>query len=227
MEHPMEQCGLGIDEESSNANGDSSGERSSGATGRRTSFEPCIRALVHACQCHGTNCRMNTCDQMKRILAHARLCTKRTKGTCQLCRQLLNICYSHAISCEDDACQVPLCPELKVRLKQKLIQKRHQQNKSLQRRTDLTRGATDATLPGAAYHPHYTGQQHLQATTSAGVDTTQQQSGQMVSSLSPARSIDGGGVAGIRVQPISTAPLSNGNLQQQQARYALSYSRLG
>lgn len=211
--HQMELFGLGIEEEGSSNNGDISGERPSGMVKNKASFEPCIRALVHACQCKDANCRIITCMQMKRVLGHARHCPKRTNGTCQLCRQLLSICCFHAKSCVDDLCQVPLCPQLKDRFKQQQIQKRRQQNKSLQRRTNLTRGATaiEGSLPGASVSStaHQTQQPQNYPSTLTGHIDQQQHSGQMSRSSSFASSTDCGGRAQ-QIHPSSSQTSING-----------------
>lgn len=155
--HPMEQYGLGIEEEGSNTNGDSGADRPAGAAERKPNILACIAALIHANMCRDANCRNTSCIQMKKVLSHLRSCPKRSSGICPLCRQLISMCCMHAKSCTKDQCQVPLCPQLKDRLRQQQLQKRRQQNKSLQRRTNLTRGATvgESSVASTSYHPQY------------------------------------------------------------------------
>ncbi|VDL59849.1 unnamed protein product [Hymenolepis diminuta] len=172
--HPMEQYGLGIEEEGSNSNGESGSDRPSGTAERKPNFLACIAALIHANMCRDANCRNPSCIQMKKVLAHLRSCPKRSSGTCPLCRQLISMCCMHAKSCTKEQCQVPLCPQLKDRLRQQQLQKRRQQTKSLQRRTNLTRGATIAadasTIPSSSYHPQYGGQASAASVSSANPD---------------------------------------------------------
>ncbi|KAM7538202.1 hypothetical protein Aperf_G00000064900 [Anoplocephala perfoliata] len=155
--HPMEQYGLGIEEEGSNTNGDSGADRPAGTAERKPNILACIAALIHANMCRDANCRNTSCIQMKKVLSHLRSCPKRSSGTCPLCRQLISMCCMHAKSCTKEQCQVPLCPQLKDRLRQQQLQKRRQQNKSLQRRTNLTRGATvtESSVASTSYHPQY------------------------------------------------------------------------
>ena len=179
--HPMEQYGLGIEEEGSNANGESSG-RPVGTVDRKSSLLSCITALIHANQCRDANCRLSTCLQMKRVLAHLRACPKRSSGACSLCKQLISMCCLHAKTCTSEQCSVPLCAQLKDRFRQQQIQKRRQQNKSLQRRTNLTRGATiaETSVASSTCHPQYGGQ----ANTSIQSNTTD-----LPSSVSDSRQI--------------------------------------
>ncbi|VDD83371.1 unnamed protein product [Mesocestoides corti] len=204
--HPMEPYGLGIEEEGSSTNGETSGERPAGTVDRKANFEPCIRALVHACQCRDANCRVPTCVQMKRVLGHTRSCLKRSTGSCALCRQLFSICCLHAKSCSDGQCQVPLCPQLKDRFRQQLIQKRRQQNKSLQRRTNLTRGATgtESSVAGSAYHPHYGAQTTpVQASSVPSEISSDVGDSRQVSRTSSFASSDGGRVGGFQSMSVN------------------------
>ncbi|VDM34683.1 unnamed protein product [Hydatigera taeniaeformis] len=203
--HPMEQYGLGIEEEGSNANGESSGDRPAGSTDRKPNLVSCIAALVHANQCRDANCRMATCIQMKRVLAHLRACPKRSSGTCPLCRQLISMCCLHAKACTEEQCQVPLCPQLKDRLRQQQIQKRRQQNKSLQRRTNLTRGSTgaDSSATTSGYHSQYGAQGNSSVQSSSDLSTSVGDSRQISRNSSFSSSTDGNRVGNLQTLSVN------------------------
>lgn len=233
--HPMEQYGLGIEEEGSNNNGESGSDRPAGAAERKPNILACITALIHANMCRDANCRNPSCIQMKKVLAHLRNCPKRSSGTCPLCRQLISMCCMHAKSCTKEQCQVPLCPQLKDRLRQQQLQKRRQQNKSLQRRTNLTRGATnstDASSVSSSYHPMYSGQANAVSAASGTPDMcspmSRNSSFSSTSNVSRVGSMqnmslnNGGGTSGINVpggnQRGPSAPAFSSPTGQQQAR---------
>ncbi|VDL98160.1 unnamed protein product [Schistocephalus solidus] len=176
--HPMVQYGFGMDEDESNANGEPA-EKSNSTVQRKGSLEYYAKALAHVYQCRDANCRMPTCVQMKQVLSHKRTCTKRANGTCTLCKQLASMYCYHARSCEDPKCQIPLCPTLKAHFRRQQIEQRRQQSKSLQRRTNLTRGATVASDGSSQHHPtHSLSESHAltgsDSTRGSGAQMTQQ-----------------------------------------------------
>lgn len=68
--HKMERLGLDFDGEESSE----SGSMASPATSRKQSIQRCIQSLVHACQCRNANCRLPSCQSMKKVVAHTRSC---------------------------------------------------------------------------------------------------------------------------------------------------------
>ncbi|VEL37511.1 unnamed protein product, partial [Protopolystoma xenopodis] len=127
------------------------------AADRRNSIERCIKSLVHACQCRDANCRMQTCTQMKRVLCHARSCTKKATGQCVLCKQLLSLCWHHARCCEETKCSVPFCLNIKYRVKQQLLQQRWHNTKLLRRRISTMHRGDGGSSHSGPHHSYSTG----------------------------------------------------------------------
>lgn len=89
----MEKLGFGLDDDSA-AQTNSKGSEMPAA-------QRCIKNLVHACQCRDANCRLPSCQKMKRVLQHAKTCKKRaTNGNCHICKQLIRLCCCHAKYCQ-------------------------------------------------------------------------------------------------------------------------------
>lgn len=63
------------------------------------SFQRCIQSLVHACQCRDANCRLPSCQKMKRVVQHTKVCKRKTNGGCPICKQLIALCCYHAKVC--------------------------------------------------------------------------------------------------------------------------------
>ncbi|KAK4337365.1 hypothetical protein RND71_043322 [Anisodus tanguticus] len=133
---------------SGNAGGDldGSGASCNDATSpteyRRLTIQRCIQSLVHSCQCRDANCRSTSCQRMKRVVAHVKLCKKKSaqqnqqgqSNNCSICKQLIALCCYHAKHCNEQKCPVPYCVNFKNKLQQQRIQQRYEQNHSLMRR---------------------------------------------------------------------------------------------
>lgn len=91
---------------------------------RKQSIQRCIQSLVHACQCRDANCRLPSCQKMKRVVAHTKNCKRKTNGGCPVCKQLIALCCYHAKHCQEAKCPVPFCPNIKHKLKQQQLQQR-------------------------------------------------------------------------------------------------------
>ncbi|XP_078582858.1 uncharacterized protein LOC144865760 [Branchiostoma floridae x Branchiostoma japonicum] len=104
---------------------------------RRQSIQRCIQALSHACQCRDTSCSQSNCQKMKRVVLHNKSCSRKTKGGCPICKQLIALCCYHAIHCQEQKCPVPFCLNIKHKLhklRQQQLQQRLQQAQVLRRR---------------------------------------------------------------------------------------------
>jgi len=95
---------------------------------------------VHACQCRDANCRLPSCQKMKRVMAHSRSCRRKTNGGCPVCKQLIALCCYHAKHCQEARCPVPFCITIKQKLRQQQMQQRHVQNQLMMRRMATMRG---------------------------------------------------------------------------------------
>ena len=157
--HKMERIGLDLDD---GAGGSGSGDGNGGAAqnpaeARRLSIQRCIQSLVHACQCRDANCRLASCQKMKRVMAHTRCCRRKTNGGCPVCKQLIALCCYHAKHCLETKCPVPFCITIKQKLQQQQMQQRMAQAHLMQRRMAAMRGSTVPTIsstpPQSVYQP--------------------------------------------------------------------------
>ena len=55
---------------------------------------------MHACQCRDANCRLPSCQKMKRVVQHTKICKRKTNGGCPICKQLIALCCYHAKHCQ-------------------------------------------------------------------------------------------------------------------------------
>lgn len=83
---------------------------------RKFTIQRCIRTLVHACHCLETDCMPVSCQKMKRILAHIKVCKRKVQGGCTICTQLSTLCCFHAKNCKEVKCPVLLCSAYKRKL---------------------------------------------------------------------------------------------------------------
>ena len=79
---------------------------------RTLSIQRCIQSLVHACQCRDANCRLASCQRMKRVVQHTKACKTKVNGNCPVCKQLIALCFYHAKYCTVSigSHQVVSCP---------------------------------------------------------------------------------------------------------------------
>ncbi|KAK7096829.1 CREB-binding protein-like isoform X2 [Littorina saxatilis] len=132
--HRMDKLGLGLDDNYSSEKQENPSES------RRKSIQRCIQSLVHACQCRDANCRLHSCQKMKRVVAHTKSCRRKTNGGCPICKQLIALCCYHAKHCNENKCLVPFCQQLKQKLRQQQLQQRLHQAQMLRRRMALMAG---------------------------------------------------------------------------------------
>lgn len=119
-EHAMEKLGLDLDEESPNDL-----KQTNPQEARKQSIQRCIQSLVHACRCQEQQCRQPSCIKMKRVVAHTKVCKRKTNGGCPICKQLIALCCYHAKHCNEAKCLVPFCPNIKHKLKQQQLAQRY------------------------------------------------------------------------------------------------------
>ncbi|XP_063706761.1 CREB-binding protein isoform X2 [Culicoides brevitarsis] len=132
--HKMEKLGLDLDDGSSPGDGST---KTNPQEARKQSIQRCIQSLVHACQCRDANCRLPSCQKMKRVVQHTKHCKRKTHGGCPICKQLIALCCYHAKHCQEAKCLVPFCPNIKQKLKQQQLQQRLQQQQLLRRRVAM------------------------------------------------------------------------------------------
>jgi len=69
--HRMVKLGFDLDDGSSPVPGEA--KHSNPQEARKLSIQRCIQSLVHACQCRDANCRLPSCQKMKRVVSHAKV----------------------------------------------------------------------------------------------------------------------------------------------------------
>uniref|UniRef100_A0A8C5CDG8 histone acetyltransferase n=1 Tax=Gadus morhua TaxID=8049 RepID=A0A8C5CDG8_GADMO len=136
-EHKMVKWGLGLDDDSNSQGGEAS---KSPQESRRLSIQRCIQSLVHACQCRNANCSLPSCQKMKRVVQHTKVCKRKTNGGCPVCKQLIALCCYHAKHCQENKCPVPFCLNIKHKLRQQQLQHRLQQAQMMRRRMATMQG---------------------------------------------------------------------------------------
>jgi E1A/CREB-binding protein len=150
--HRMEKLGFDLDDGSSP--GDT--KQANPQEARKLSIQRCIQSLVHACQCRDANCRLPSCQKMKRVVTHTRICKRKTNGGCSICKQLIALCCYHAKHCQETKCPVPFCSNIKAKLKQQQVQQRLQSAQLLRRRMavmNTTRTTTGMGSTGGSPPP--------------------------------------------------------------------------
>ncbi|XP_071555327.1 uncharacterized protein [Temnothorax nylanderi] len=117
----------------------------------KLSIQKCIQSLVHACQCRdANNCRLPSCQKMKRVVMHTKNCRRKTNGGCPICKQLIALCCYHAKHCQETECLGPFCSNIKHKIKQQRLQQaqllRYQSNAVIQQNPNLARQQTPQQL---------------------------------------------------------------------------------
>lgn len=154
--HKMEKLGLDLDDGSSPADQ----KQANPQEARKLSIQRCIQSLVHACQCRDANCRLPSCQRMKRVVTHTKVCKRKTNGGCPICKQLIALCCYHAKHCLEGKCPVPFCSNIKYKMKQQQLQQRLQQAQLLRRRMAVMNTRTAAptpSIPGNVVSPMSSG----------------------------------------------------------------------
>jgi len=111
--HPMTKLGLDLDDSSGTGAGGVGASSATVAEARRNTLQVYTASLEHACCCRDANCFRMSCQKMKKLIAHMRVCKGRFTGGCPKCKQLMSLCFSHAKTCLETKCQVPLCVNIK------------------------------------------------------------------------------------------------------------------
>lgn len=151
--HQMDMLGLGLELDAQAADEASIKDPKEQ---RKASIEKCIRFLVHATQCHNTHCKQPSCIKMKRVLTHTRDCKLMLTGKwnqCNVCKQFVLLCISHAKSCNVDKCPVPVCARIKKNLRDQRNQRRVQADRFMQQRVAQMNSALNVPTATAAATP--------------------------------------------------------------------------
>jgi E1A/CREB-binding protein len=128
---------------------------------RRQSIQTCLQSLVHACHCRDANCRMVTCQKMKRLIQHSVACRRKNAGGCPVCKQLIALCCYHAKTCELPKCPVPFCCAIRQKLERQRAEQRFKQMQLMRRRMALMQRGL--SYDPAAVTPSSAGSGHVQS----------------------------------------------------------------
>lgn len=126
--HKMERLGFDLDVESLPTEGR---PQSSLGEARKLAMQRCIHSLVRSSQCRDANCRMASCQKMKRVVTHTMNCKQKLHGGCLTCKQLIALCCYHAKQCKEIKCLVLFCPSIKQKLYQRIRAQRFVSSRKL------------------------------------------------------------------------------------------------
>ncbi|XP_036161996.1 histone lysine acetyltransferase CREBBP-like isoform X1 [Myotis myotis] len=127
--HEMVKVGLGPDEEAEEGDqGGNQGEMQfrSIREARRLSILRSIQTLRHARHCGDANCSRNDCQKLKRVVLHTTRCQRKAIGGCPVCKQLIALCCYHAKECQENPCPVPLCLNIKQKIREQQLRLRRE-----------------------------------------------------------------------------------------------------
>merc|ERR1719369_1023029 len=80
---------------------------SAGKALRKKNIETCIENLEHSCSCKETDCPLSTCEKMRRVVNHYRVCKQKEVGSCDVCKQLLALCATTPSSARPPSARCP------------------------------------------------------------------------------------------------------------------------
>ena len=83
---------------------------------RKFGIQRCLQTLCHASRCKGTKCRLPHCQKAKKVVAHIKICKRRSRGGCPVCKHLVELCYHHSKNCQEAKCSVPFCLSIRKKL---------------------------------------------------------------------------------------------------------------
>ena len=157
--HKMDRLGFDLEDGTGGISGPAEGtageaneQKAAGVSAqeaRRRSIQTCLQSLVHACHCRDANCRLITCQKMKRLIQHSNACRRKNTGGCPVCKQLIALCCYHAKTCDMPKCPVPYCCAIKEKLERQRAEQRLKQAQLMRRRMAVMQRsmAVEASTP--------------------------------------------------------------------------------
>ncbi|CAM9147228.1 unnamed protein product, partial [Ectocarpus fasciculatus] len=85
---------------------------------RQRNIQIHLAVLQHSALCTVTDCKTKNCSKMKEFLVHVVNCKTGVAKGCPSCKRIVNLLNLHARVCRNDACGVPQCPEIRVKLRE-------------------------------------------------------------------------------------------------------------
>ena len=127
-EHQMEKLGFNMGDEDPKSSSASNTVSRLEMQQRRNEF------LIHACQCRDSSCSKQLCIRTKHLLRHTRDCKMRTSGKCTACNYYKKLCAMHSQECHANKCPVPLCANLKKKMRERRLREQAESYQLLGRR---------------------------------------------------------------------------------------------
>ena len=92
------------------------------------------------------------CEVSPSILRHTHECKVRMPHSCNICKQFLVLCYTHAKSCTDSKCPVLVCARLKKNIREQQAAQRRRNNRFtyVKRMQNMSQLNSSAASSGAA-----------------------------------------------------------------------------
>ncbi|CAF1251204.1 unnamed protein product [Rotaria sp. Silwood1] len=117
---------------------------------RQQFIQRCIEALLHAVNCRDANCLKRDCFRYKCSIQHCNEC-QRKNAQCNICKQVIYLCWHHAKSCMDQTCQIPFCISLKSKMQKQrmtsLQTDRRRMQAMMQQRTSIMQEQLQVSVP--------------------------------------------------------------------------------
>merc|ERR1712106_947415 len=101
-------------ESSSSSNGEPEEQRRR----NQRNIELHLQLLDHAAKCKKQPCPSTHCAKMKRFLKHTAECKLKVTGGCKVCKRIWTLLRYHAQRCKNSSCCIPLCKDIRVRIRQ-------------------------------------------------------------------------------------------------------------
>ena len=122
---------------------------------RQQSMQRCIEALLHAVNCRNANCVNRSCFRYKRVIQHTKEC-KGKNSQCNICKQVIFLCWYHAKTCVEQNCQVPFCTNLKTKIQKQRATSLQTDRRRMQ--AMMQQRPNSMQVQQAQTHPHHQSQ---------------------------------------------------------------------
>jgi len=108
---------------------------------RDKSIKAHLELLTHSVSCKSTDCSVNNCARMKKLVDHIKVCGPSVKKNCKICARLLSLLSMHAKLCTvRNNCPVPFCDRIRKRNKRLLQQQQLMDDRRRKAQNALHRG---------------------------------------------------------------------------------------
>ena len=95
--------------------------------------------LIHATSCEDKYCPSERCEELKRLKKHKKICIWGISIGCRDCLRIYQVTRKHAKRCDFLECELPMCSEIKERMKAYKKKQRNEILENQERRLRLVR----------------------------------------------------------------------------------------